>query len=120
MFWTTAAHAMTTGGTAGAQGGSSIASFGSIILMFAVFYFILIRPQQKKMKEQRAMLSALKRGDEVITAGGLYGRIAEVADDHIMLDIGTVTIKVARSSVGTVVGGRQVAEKAAKKDKKDK
>lgn len=115
MFWTTTAFAM--GGAGGAGGGEAagFASFIPLILMFAVFYFLLIRPQQKRAKEHKAMLSVLKRGDEVLTAGGIYGRIMEVADDYLILDLGDTKIKVTRSSVSGVIGSSKIVEKKSKK-----
>lgn len=115
MFWTTAAYAM--GGTGGAGGGEAagFASFIPLILMFAVFYFLLIRPQQKRAKEHKAMLGALKRGDEVVTAGGIYGRVLEVAEDSLILDIGDTKIKVTRSAVSAVTGSAKIVEKKSKK-----
>ena len=61
--------------------GSGFAQFIPLILIFVIFYFFLIRPQQKKVKEHKQMVSALKRGDEVITAGGLVGRIEKIIGD---------------------------------------
>ena len=115
MFWTTAAYAM--GGTGGAAGGEAagFASFIPLILMFAVFYFLLIRPQQKRAKEHKAMLGALKRGDEVVTAGGIFGRILEVAEDHLILDLGDTKIKVTRSAVTAVTGSSKIVDKKSKK-----
>ena len=123
MFWTSAAYAM--GAPAGGAGGgdaSAFASFIPLILMFAVFYFLLIRPQQKRAKEHKTMLSALKRGDEVVTAGGLFGRITETAEDHLMVDLGnSVVVKVARSSISAVAGRTSptVEKKAKKGEAKD-
>lgn len=105
------------GGAGGAGGGEAagFASFIPLILMFAVFYFLLIRPQQKRAKEHKAMLSVLKRGDEVLTTGGIYGRIMEVADDYLILDLGDTKIKVARSAVSGVIGSSKIVEKKPKK-----
>ena len=72
---TSIAYAMAQGG-GGAQGGSGgFASFVPLILMFVIFYFLLIRPQQKKAKEHQRMIGDLRKGDRIITNGGLYGRI---------------------------------------------
>ena len=69
----------------GASGGGSgfLIQIAPLVLIFAVFYFLLIRPQQKKMKEHRAMVEALTKGDKVITAGGLMGTIDKIIDDRI-------------------------------------
>jgi len=83
---------------------SSFGFFGMMILMIVLFYFMLIRPQQKKQKEHQAMLSKLAAGDEVVTAGGILGRIAEVGDNFIVLEIAdNVRIKVQRFQVTTLV-----------------
>lgn len=87
-----------------ADGGSSIwITLAPFILMFAIFYFLLIRPQQKKQKQRGAMLTALKKGDKVITAGGLHGTIAEITDDTIVLKVNDVTkLTFERSSINNV------------------
>jgi preprotein translocase subunit YajC len=108
------------GAPAGGAGGgepSAFASFIPLILMFAVFYFLLIRPQQKRAKEHKAMIAALKRGDEVVTAGGLFGRITETADDHVLVDLGNnMVVKVARSSISAASAkSASAVEKKAKK-----
>lgn len=105
------------GGAGGAGGGEAagFASFIPLILMFAVFYFLLIRPQQKRAKEHKAMLGSLKRGDEVVTAGGVYGRILEVAEDHLILDLGDTKIKVTRSAVSAVTGSSKIVDKKTRK-----
>lgn len=76
-----------------------------LLLMFAVFYFILIRPQQKKQKSQREMLQNLKTGDQVITSGGLYGTIVAIDEQKITLRIAeNVKVEVGRSFVASRVG----------------
>lgn len=117
MFWTTAAHAMGgAGGAGGAEGAAGFASFIPLILMFAVFYFLLIRPQQKRAKEHKSMISSLKRGDEVMTTGGLLGRIVEAGEDFLVLDLGETKVKVARGHVAGMVGAsRPAVEKKSKK-----
>ncbi|SDB53951.1 preprotein translocase subunit YajC [Desulfonatronum thiosulfatophilum] len=76
-------------GANGAEGqGNPITAFIPLIVMFAIFYFLLIRPQQKKAKQHREVLGNLKKGDRVITAGGLYGRIHALNDDILTLEIG--------------------------------
>ena len=81
--------------------GSGIAQFVPLILIFVIFYFFLIRPQQKKVKEHKSMVAALKRGDEVITSGGIVGTIERVhEDDKIDLSISeNVTVKVVKSTI---------------------
>lgn len=77
-----------------------------LILIFAVFYFLLIRPQQKKMKEHRALLGQLKRNDKVITAGGIVGTIAKVRDDSDEIEVEIapgVRVTVVRGTIASVV-----------------
>jgi preprotein translocase subunit YajC len=87
------------------------------LLIFVVFYFLLIRPQQKKMKDQKAMLSALRRGDRVVTAGGIIGTIAKVInDDEVSVEIAEgVRVRVVRSTVSTVLAKTEPVSSA--KDK---
>lgn len=74
-----------------------------LILMMAVFWFLLIRPQQKKMKEHKAMLDAIRRGDTVVTSGGLVGKVTKVADDELTVEIAPeLKVKVLRGYVADV------------------
>ena len=81
--------------------GSGFAQFVPLILIFVIFYFFLIRPQQKKVKEHKLMVSALKRGDEVITSGGIVGKIERVlGDDNVDITIAdNVTVQVVQSTI---------------------
>ena len=81
--------------------GSGFAQFIPLILIFVIFYFFLIRPQQKKIKDHKSMVAALKRGDEVITSGGVLGRIEKVyEDDKVDLSISEgITVKVIKSTI---------------------
>jgi len=82
------------------QGGNPYSGMIMLVLMFAVFYFLLIRPQQKRAKQHKALIDALKVGDSVVTAGGIHGKVAAVTDSVITLEIATgVKIRVNRSSV---------------------
>ena len=93
------AHAMAPAGGQGA-GGGGIAPFIPLILLFAIFYFILIRPQQKRAKEHRMLLDNLKKGDRVITAGGLYGTITALEGNVVTLEVADkVKVKVSKSSI---------------------
>lgn len=86
--------------------GGSWTSMIFLVLMFAVFYFLLIRPQQKKQKEHQAMLSELKVGDQVVTQGGMLGKITGFSDPFVVLEIQEkVRVKVLRSSVSGRHGG---------------
>jgi preprotein translocase subunit YajC len=91
-------------GTNGEEGGFSIwTMLIFLVAMFAVMYFVLIRPQQKKQKEHQQMMEEMKRGDRVITAGGIYGRVESINDDSVVLKVESgATIRVARSSVAGV------------------
>ena len=85
--------------------GSGFAQFIPLILIFVIFYFFLIRPQQKKIKEHKFMVSSLKRGDEVITSGGMVGKIEKVHDDD-KLDLKiseNVTVKIIKSTVQSLL-----------------
>ena len=88
------AQAAPAGGDAGFMG------LLPIVLMFVLLYFLMIRPQMKRAKEQKAMIEALQKGDEVVTAGGVVGRISEMADAYITLQIAPTTeITVQRAAV---------------------
>ncbi len=81
-----------------------LTAFLPLILMLVVFYFLLIRPQQKRQKERLAMLDALKKGDKVITIGGLHGTIVDLNDDHVVLRVNENTkLTFDRNAVNTVV-----------------
>ena len=85
--------------------GSGFAQFIPLILIFVIFYFFLIRPQQKKIKDHKSMVTSLKRGDEVVTSGGIIGRIERVLDDD-KVDIlisENVTVQVVKSTVQSLL-----------------
>ena len=90
-----------------APGGAAGGGFESILLivaMFAVLYFLMIRPQMKRAKEHKTMVDALQKGDEVITSGGVLGRISKVSDAYVSLEIANnVEIQVQRAAVQTVL-----------------
>ncbi len=106
--------AYAAGGAPAAGAASGIASFVPLILIFVVFYFLLIRPQQKKAKEHQAYLNDLKKGERVITNGGLYGRVTGLTDAAVTLEIAdNVTVKVTRSAImGPAVTGDKKAPAA--------
>ena len=85
--------------------GSGFTQFVPLILIFVIFYFFLIRPQQKKVKEHKLMVSALKRGDEVITSGGIVGKIERVlGEDKVDILISeNVTIQVVQSTIQSLL-----------------
>ncbi len=92
------------GGVEGVAGGmEGFKTFIPLILMFVIFYFLLIRPQQKKQKEHKALMAGLKRGDDIITAGGIMGRITNVADTVVTIEVAEkVRIKVSRGQITSV------------------
>ena len=89
----------------------TLGQFVPIILVFIVFYFILIRPQQKKQKEHQALVEGLKKNDRVVTIGGLHGRILEVGEGDVTIEIAKgVAVRHERSQIGTVVTDRKKEE----------
>ncbi|VFQ45263.1 preprotein translocase subunit YajC [Desulfoluna butyratoxydans] len=98
-MFTSTAYAMGTQGAAGGQQGG-FAAFVPLILMFVIFYFLLIRPQQKKAKAHQEMINAVKKGDKVVTSGGIHGTIVKVDDATVTLEIAEkVNIKVIRANI---------------------
>ena len=96
------AEAWAQAAPAGAGGGME--SIFLIVAMFAVLYFLMIRPQMKRAKEHKTMVEALQKGDEVVTAGGILGRISKVGDANLTLEIApNVEIQVQRNAVQTVL-----------------
>ena len=85
--------------------GSGFAQFVPLILIFVIFYFFLIRPQQKKVKEHKIMVGALKRGDEVITSGGIVGKVERIlGDDKVDILISeNVTVQVVQSTIQSLL-----------------
>lgn len=92
--------------------GGAIAQFIPLILIFAIMYFLLIRPQQKKVKEHQAMVTALRRGDQVVTQGGLIGKVSKVKDDNeIEVELAQgVTVRVVKSTIAQVVSKTEPAK----------
>ena len=85
--------------------GSGFAQFIPLILIFVIFYFFLIRPQQKKAKEHKLMVAALKRGDEVVTSGGIVGKVERIlGEDKLDLSISeNVTVQVVQSTIQNIL-----------------
>ena len=96
------AYAQSGGGSAG---GFDIISLLPLVLIFVVFYFLLIRPQQKKAKDHREMISKVRRGDKVLTGGGIYGKVIKVTDEHsVQIEISEgVKVQVARPTIANVI-----------------
>jgi preprotein translocase subunit YajC len=91
-------------GGAGAPGGASaFMNIVPLVFMFAIFYFLLIRPQQKKAKEHKALLESLKKGDKVVTAGGVHGKVTALDDKIVTLEIANgVNVKINKGFIGNV------------------
>lgn len=97
-------YAMGTGGAGGA-GGGGLGAFLPLIIIFAIFYFLLIRPQQRKAKQHKQLLTDLRKGDKVVSSGGLHGLITGMSDDVLTVEISPkVRVKISRSSIAGVAG----------------
>ena len=98
---TNLAYILLMGQPTGAAGQTNpLLTFLPLILVFVVFYFFMIRPQMKKQKEMTSYRSSLKKGDKVVTTGGIYGRISEVKDNYVTIDVGgDVKLKVDKSAL---------------------
>ncbi len=92
--------------------GSALASFVPLILIFGIMYFLMIRPQQKKMKEHRAMVEALRRGDQVVTQGGIVGKVVKVQEDGMVeVEIAeNVKVKVVKHTITTVLNRTEAVD----------
>ena len=105
-MFVTPAFAQAAGAAPG--GAAAFAQFLPIVLIFVIFYFLLIRPQVKRQKEHKTMVDALNKGDEVVTAGGIVGKITDIADQYITLQVAAVNgqpvqISMQRSAVQTLL-----------------
>ena len=109
MLFVSPAYAQATTGAAGA--GSLIGNFLPLIAIFGIMYFLLIRPQQKKMKDLKAMIQAVRRGDQVITGGGIVGKVTKVGDDNMVeVEIATgVKVQVIKSTITQVLSKTEPA-----------
>ena len=100
-FLISSAYAQTA---APGAGPNALMSFLPLVILFGIFYFMLIRPQMKRAKEQRTMISALAKGDEVLTNGGLLGRIEDIADQFVTLEIAPNTVvKLQKQAISAVL-----------------
>ncbi|TVM18344.1 preprotein translocase subunit YajC [Oceanidesulfovibrio indonesiensis] len=121
MFFDSIAHAMGQAPQGGQGGGNPLTAFAPLILMFVIFYFLLIRPQQKKAKEHKSMLANLKKGDYIITGGGMYGRIVAVDADVLHVELAKdLTIKVNRNFVSGLADNMKPAAKEPASDTEEK
>lgn len=119
-MFTSIAHA--SGSMGGAMGGADnfLVQFGPLLIMLGIFYFLLIRPQQKRAKEHKAMLAALKKGDTIITNAGFIGRIIDIDDDILTVDLGETKVQIGRSYVGGMSNHKLKGGKTDKKEKESK
>jgi preprotein translocase subunit YajC len=100
-FLISSAHAQAAGGGMGGQG---IVAFLPFVVILAVFYFLLVRPQNKRAKEQREMLSKIAAGDEVTTSGGILGKVTDVGDQYLTLEVASgVSIKLQKGQVAQLL-----------------
>ncbi len=105
MFGLAYAMGGAPGGAAagGAGGGAAFQQIIPLVFMFVIFYFLLIRPQQKKAKEHKALLESMKKGDTVITAGGVHGKVTAVENELVTLEVAqNVNIKITKSYIATI------------------
>lgn len=96
-------EALAEGGADAGQG-DPMTSLIFMIVIFAVFYFLLIRPQAKRAKEHKQLVAALNKGDEIITSGGIYGKLSNVSEDFVEVDIAEgMTVKMQRQAIASVL-----------------
>ncbi len=117
MFTASLAYAMAPGGEVGMQGGgASWQGIVPLVIIFFIFYIMLIRPQQKKAKEHNEMLNNLQKGDQVVTNGGLLGRILEINDKWLRIEVSdNVEVKVARGFIADLVERKGKKDEGSKK-----
>ncbi|MBF0572222.1 MAG: preprotein translocase subunit YajC [Desulfamplus sp.] len=115
------AYAMGQAGATGAAPGSGgFTAFVPLIIMFVIFYFLLIRPQQKKAKEHQNMINNLKKGDKIITSGGIHGTIVSLGDTTVSVEIAEdVKIKISRGNVAALNQKSSVSQKTKDENKKE-
>lgn len=100
MFFIPVALAFAEDAPQAAPGMSGIMSIAPLVILFVIFYFLLIRPQQKRAKEHKQMLSAIQKGDSVITNGGIHGKVASVNEDTVSVEIADgVKVKVSKDAI---------------------
>ncbi len=96
-------------------GPSTLVSLFPLVLIFVIFYFLLVRPQQKKSKTQRDMLAQLKKNDEVLTAGGIYGKVVALTENVVTLEVApNMRIRVNRPQISQLIKGEKVSGKEVK------
>ncbi len=100
MFFVSVAHAMGAPAAGGQAGGNVWSSLVPLALMLVIFWFMLIRPQKKRAQEHKNLLANLKRGDYVITSGGMIGRIIELDEATVLLESGESKLRITRGAIG--------------------
>ena len=115
-MFTTPAFAQSAGGS----GGFDLVALAPLALIFVVFYFLLIRPQQKKQRAHKQMIGAVRRGDNVLTNGGIFGRVTKVVDDdRLQVEIAdNVRVHVARSMISDVMTRAEPVKETREREKK--
>ena len=111
-MFATAAHAQAAGAASPAGAAGFLLNFGPLILIFGIFYLLLIRPQQKRVKEHRAMIDATKKGDTVVTGGGLIGKVTKVDGDEVEIELAPqVKVRALKGTLSEVrpLGGTKPA-----------
>jgi len=99
-FFISSAYAQAASGSAAGEGASGMISWVFLIGFMVIFYFLILRPQQKRTKEHRNLLGALQKGDEVVTSGGIVGKVAKVTDEFVVLAItDTVQLKFQKAAI---------------------
>jgi preprotein translocase subunit YajC len=98
---------------AGGSGPAALLQFVPIVLIFVIMYFLMIRPQQKKVKEHKAMVEALRRGDQVVTSGGLIGKVVGIDTNEVQLEIApNVKVRIVRATISQVLSKTEPAAQA--------
>lgn len=99
------AYAQAADSGAGGGGLTALVQFAPLIFIFVIFYFLMIRPQQKRLRDHRSMIDAVKRGDTVVTGGGLIGKVVRVADDEVEVEVAANTrVRVVKATLTDVRG----------------
>lgn len=108
------AYAQDAANTASQSGAAGFASFIPMILIFAVFYLLLIRPQQKQQKQHQKMVADARKGDKIVTSGGIHGKITGVKDNCVLVEIANgIEVKMERAHIQTIEGYEAGSKKAA-------
>lgn len=106
-------------GTGGESSGSAITSFIPFILIFVLFYLLILRPQQKQNRERQNMLKNVKRGDKILSSGGIYGKVVNVSDNELSVEIAKgINIQMSRSGVSAII--KQEKDSSKNKGESDK